>query len=121
LGVSSEIRSLEVAIGRLEAAVGKGRGNCPACRTNLRPTLNDPTTPSAPPESLVKTKCEFCLTEHTVDLSSIAKDEREIYRLIYTYTLEDQYADPKANAFHMWFYYRFSLEKKRGNPPVANR
>src|ERR1044071_700609 len=113
MSLSTGIKSLEVAIKRLEAAAGKGRKYCAHCRFTLRNSWPDPKKPKPRPEDVLKAKCEFCHSEYNVILANTSEAEREALRLHYSFTLEDQYTNPKAHALIQWLNFRPRSRKKR--------
>lgn len=113
MSFSAGIRSLEMAVKRLEAAVGKGTRYCPRCRFMLRHSLYDPKKPPPPPAELLKATCEYCHSPYAVRLGGKSEEEREVFRLQYSFTLEEQYTNPKAHAFELW---QFSNPRLRARP-----
>lgn len=107
MSFSAGIRALEAKVKRLEAAAGKGR-KCAVCRLHLRTVWLDPWGPPPEPRTgeTIRSKCEFCGTEHTVSLASLPEEEREAHRLHASLTLEDVYTNPKAHALMLWFRHR---------------
>lgn len=127
MSLSTGIKSLETRIKRLEASAKKGQRYCAYCRFALRRSWPDPKKPKPSPEDVVKAKCEFCHSEYTVSLAEKSEEEREALRLQYSYTMEDQYIDPKAHALVLWLNYwpdRKQRQKKKGRAqsrPKANK
>lgn len=95
-------RALKAAIGRLESRVGKGQKHCPSCRLALRTELFDARRPAPRAENTVTYRCEFCDSPIIFDLTDVPEEEREIYRLDYSITMEDEYTSRVAHAFKLW-------------------
>jgi hypothetical protein len=92
---------------RIEAAAGKSPGNCPFCRSRrYRSLRSHPEKPPLHPEDVIRVRCEFCHFEYDESIAGLPEDEREIRRLERSFTMEDRYRDPKANALIKWRLYR---------------
>ncbi|MDQ1593288.1 MAG: hypothetical protein QOG71_3915 [Pyrinomonadaceae bacterium] len=108
------VKSLTVGIKRLQATARKGSRHCPHCREErYHSSWLDPLKPSPRPEDLITVKCEFCHTEYVSNMAGMPEYEREIYRLLYSITLEDLYRDPKAHATFLWIRHWASAKRKR--------
>lgn len=94
--MKSELRGLKARVRGMEDAVGKGQRNCPNCRFHVSKLWPDPK--AAVPDDLFMATCEFCRSEYPVTLQYERGDERELIRLVLSFTLEDQYTDPRAHA-----------------------
>jgi hypothetical protein len=102
MSLSIRIENLQAKVKRLEAAASKGQKYCAYCRFVTRSSLPDPKKPKPRPEDIIKTKCEFCHSEHITNFAVTPEEEREAVRLWYSFTLEDQYTDPRAHALKLW-------------------
>lgn len=96
----------------MEAAAGKGQ-RCAMCRLTLRKSWPDPNKPKPRPEDLIQARCEFCHSDYTASLANTAVELREAFRLHYSFTLEDQYTNPKAHALQLWLEIRQDGQKRR--------
>src|SRR5215204_388623 len=94
--MNTGIRHLKAAVRRLEDAVGKGERNCAYCRFMVRKLWPDPKR--ALPDDLFMAECEFCHSKYGVSLRGAPEGDREMLRLMLSFTLEDQYTDPRAHA-----------------------
>lgn len=112
MSLSTRIKSLEASVKRLEAAAGKGQRQCAYCRYTLRHSWPDPKKPKMCMEDVLTAKCEFCHSTYTINLANVPEGERDAYRLHYSFTLEDQYTNPKAHALELWLEFR-----RRKNSP----
>jgi hypothetical protein len=112
--MSDGIQSLAKAVKRLEVLAGKGRTRCPNCKLSLRRSWPDPKKPKPSPENLIRTKCLICHSECKVDISHVPENKRDVYRLHYSFTLEDGYTNPKAYALALWQHYWPKRKKKKG-------
>jgi hypothetical protein len=96
----SSIKSLAAAVRRLEKAAQRGPRHCAYCRSARRVSPG----PDAPEEEVLRRRCEFYHSELAIHLPSQA-EQREVFRMLFTYTLEDTFTDPKAHAFILWWTY----------------
>jgi hypothetical protein len=94
--MGADLRGLRARVRRLEDAVGKGQRNCPYCRFIVGKLWPDPKR--AVPDDVFMVTCEFCRSEYPVTLKHEREGERELLRLTLSFTLEDQYTDPRAHA-----------------------
>lgn len=108
------VKSLTVAMRRLEAAAGRGPRHCLYCRSVSRwaPWLMA-RQGTAEPEELIAVRCEFCRSEYVVSGERMTKDEREVYRLWGSSTLEERHLDPAAHAASLWCSFQVSARGKR--------
>jgi hypothetical protein len=102
----TNLKSLGAALTRLEAASGMGRKNCPVCRWYQRRSGPDPKNPEPYPGDLLTSKCEFCHSEYTTDLTGKSEEEREEIRLENSITLKDEYTDSRASAYRLWTWFQ---------------
>jgi hypothetical protein len=91
----------------------KGRRNCPSCRLLLRRPWPDHTKPKACPEDFVSAKCNFCQATSAIYLGNFPEDERDAWRLWFSFTLEMWYLNPKAHALGLWLNHR---PQRNGSP-----
>jgi hypothetical protein len=98
--MNSGIKHLKAAVRRLEDALGKGQRNCAYCRFRVRRLWPDPKR--AVPNDLFMAKCEFCHSDYPASLKWEREGDREMLRLVLSFTLEDQYTNPKAHAVQLW-------------------
>jgi hypothetical protein len=97
--MKAELRRLKARVRRLEDAVGKGQRNCASCRYMPRHSWSDPQWGA--PGDLFVARCEFCHSEYVAGLKEGGGSDWEMIRLMHSFTLEDQYVDPKANAVRL--------------------
>jgi hypothetical protein len=121
MGLSNRYRSLESAVSRLEAAAGKGQRYCAYCRSAQYRPLPGSNEPKPRPEDLLKRKCDFCYSECTTNFAGLPAEEREVWRLFFSYTEEDRFTDPKAHAVTMWWSFRAELKELRKPRAAAKR
>ncbi|HYY97958.1 MAG TPA: hypothetical protein VE642_05160 [Pyrinomonadaceae bacterium] len=103
---------MEARVKRIEAAVGKGRRNCPYCR--YASIALPPSRKMRPGEEMVREKCEFCHSEHFSSLRGMSEPEREVGRLIAASTSKDCFTDPRIRAAWLWFGYNPEKKKAKG-------
>ena len=111
------LKSYKAAVSRLEAVVGKGMNNCVSCLLTLCHYWPDPEEVNSKAsklqsEDIFWAKCEFCHAEYGLSLTGFPEEGRKIIRLEHSFTLEDEYINPKAHAFKLW--QEFWPENKRG-------
>lgn len=112
---SPRIKSLEAAIKRLEDAAGKGRKHCAYCQFMMSPLVPGQNQRKPCPEEPVNARCEFCYSRYIINLASFPEDEREAWRLYYSFTMKDQYTNPKAYALQIWVGIRHDPKKAQGD------
>jgi hypothetical protein len=110
--MNTRIRDLKATVKRLEAIAGKGQKHCAHCRLYKRHRWPDPQERKARPGVLVKHRCDFCGFELNVSLADIPQDERDAFRLYFSFALEDFYTNPKAAALYRWV--RLRPKRKKG-------
>ena len=119
---STRLKGLEAAVKRLEAAAGKGQRTGafgPYPRRHIWPP---PTRAGPRAGDFIEARCEFCRSKYPVSLAGIPEDERDAYRLHYTFTIEDNYRDPRAHALTLWLQYWPQPEEARApQPPPARK
>lgn len=113
MSLSTGIKSLEARIKRVEAAAGKGQRHCARCRLHKRHIWPDPNRSRPQPDDILKAKCVLCSSEYPINLAGTSKEKREALRLYFSFTLEDQYTNPKAHALVLWFKYGLKVKKRR--------
>lgn len=96
------MRGLRNAVERMEEKMGKGQRHCPSCRIHARYKLFDPRSPVLRADDLLTYRCELCGGARFFNLTEYSEDEREIHRLDYSITIEDQCTDVVACAFKTW-------------------
>jgi hypothetical protein len=112
MSLNIRIKGYKAAVRKLEAAVGKGMRNCVPCRFRLRLSWPNPEKSRLRSEEVFKAKCEFCQSEYGLSLAGVPELGRSFLRLQYSFTLKDEYTNPKAHAFKLWL--EFSSENKKG-------
>ena len=112
----ARLKGLEAAVKRLEAAAGMGRRHCAFCRYYVRHSWPDPDAPERPREDYIEARCEFCRSKYTRSLAEVSHEDREAYRLHYSFTLEDLYVNPKAHALSLWVQHRTGRREQRRAP-----
>lgn len=118
MSFSTRVKGLEFRIKRLEAAAGKGQ-RCAWCRLILRKTWPDPNKPKLRSEDVIQARCEFCHSDYTASLTSTPVELREAFRLYYSFSLEDQYTNPKAHALQLWLQIRPDGRKRSESSAAA--
>lgn len=118
MSLTTRIKSLESRVKRLEATAGKGQ-RCARCRLTLRNSWPDQNKLKLRPENLARCRCEFCHLEYTISLDSIPIELREGFRLYYSFSLEDQYTNPKAHALQLWMVCRPDQLKRQEYSTIA--
>jgi hypothetical protein len=108
--MTAELRRLKARVRRLEDAVGKGQRNCASCRYMVTKLWPDPRR--AVPDDLFMAECQSCHSKYAVSLDGYGESDREMLRLVHSFTLEDQYVDPKAHAFRLLCETRFAPNAK---------
>lgn len=88
--------SLKAKLSRLEKLAGKG--SCPSCRIfgRRRKLMHDEAKDARERTLVVSSPCDLCERGSLVDLSAYSEHLRELWRLYYVSTLEDQFTDPRA-------------------------
>lgn len=62
---------------------------------------------------MIRARCEFCHSDYTANLASLPVELREAYRLYYSFSLEDQYTNPKAHALQLWIDFQPEPQNRR--------
>lgn len=115
------IKGYKAAVGKLEAVVGKGMRSRAPCRFRLRHSWDDPKESTLRSEDVLKAKCEFCHSEYSLSLAGVPELGRSFLRLQHSFTLKDEYTNPKAHAFKLWLEFCSEIKKGQGRSAADKR
>jgi hypothetical protein len=114
------ISSLKASLRRLEAAAGKG-ARCAYCRLVIRTSFIGSERQPDRAEQFVEVECEFCHTRCSYSLKGRPEADRDFYRLTYSFTMKDEFTDPRAHAAALWQAYRPWPEEEKGAGATRQR